>query len=176
MKNTPSIATLKIETEEGDFVARYSVAGLARLQFPAANAKAPPAPGAASPVKAWHELATRAVRQALQGRPMAALPPLDLSGGTAFQKRVWAALRAIPAGRTVTYARLAASLKSPKAARAVGAACGANPLPLLIPCHRVVAAHGGLGGFSAGLHWKRKLLRREAAERPDVSAPPRGRN
>jgi O-6-methylguanine DNA methyltransferase len=162
MKNKPTfVATLKIKTDEGDFVAHYSSAGLARLDFPTAKTKRATTAPAAPPVTRWHELTTRAVRRALQGRPMAAKPPVDLSCGTAFQRRVWAALRAIPAGKTVTYARLAASLKRPKAARAVGGACGANPAPLLIPCHRVVAAHGGLGGFSGGLHWKRKLLERE---------------
>jgi O-6-methylguanine DNA methyltransferase len=163
MKNKPTIvATLKIKTDAGDFVARYSSAGLARLDFPTTKAKAATTAPATQPVTHWHELTTRAVRQALQGRPPAATPPVDLSGGTAFQRKVWAALRAIPAGKTQTYARLAASLKKPKAARAVGGACGANPVPLLIPCHRVVAAHGGLGGFSGGLHWKRTLLGREA--------------
>jgi O-6-methylguanine DNA methyltransferase len=163
MKNKPTfIATLKIRTDEGVFVARYSSAGLARLDFPTAKAKGVTTAPAAPPVTRWHELTTRAVRQALEGRPLAALPPVDLSRGTAFQRRVWAALMAIPAGQTETYARLAASLKRPKAARAVGGACGANPVPLIIPCHRVVAAHGGMGGFSGGLHWKRKLLGREA--------------
>jgi O-6-methylguanine DNA methyltransferase len=162
MKNKQTfVATLKIETDEGDFVARYSSAGLARLDFPTTKTKGATTVPAASPVTRWHELTTRAVRKALQGRATVASPPMDLSGGTAFQRRVWAALRAIPPGKTETYARLAASLKKPKAARAVGGACGANPVPLLIPCHRVVAAHGGLGGFSGGLHWKRKLLGRE---------------
>ena len=172
MKNKPIyIATLKIKTDEGDFVARYSSAGLARLDFPGGRKtevrgrrSEVRGRGAVTAVTRWHELTTRAVRQALQGRPMAAPPPVDLSSGTAFQKKVWAALRAIPAGTTVTYARLAASLKRPKAARAVGGACGANPVPLIVPCHRVVAAQGGLGGFSGGLHWKRKLLGREAEE------------
>jgi O-6-methylguanine DNA methyltransferase len=165
MRKQPIIvATLKIKTDEGDFVARYSSAGLARLDFPTTKTKGAATAPAAHPVAGWHELTTRAVRQALQGRPMEAPPPVDLSGGTAFQRRVWAALRTIPAGKTETYAHLAASLKKPKAARAVGGACGANPAPLIIPCHRVVAAQGGLGGFSGGLHWKRKLLGREAEE------------
>ncbi len=168
MKNKQTfVATLKIKTDEGDFLARYSPAGLARLDFPEAASRKSGvgSKGLATPVRRWHELTTRAVRLALQGRPMAAKPPVDLSHGTAFQRKVWAALLAIPSGQTKTYARLAASLKKPKAARAVGGACGANPVPLLIPCHRVVAAHGGLGGFSGGLHWKRKLLGREQARR-----------
>ena len=164
------VATLKIKTDEGDFLARYSAAGLARLDFPASKIKTKDWKSEAerersnTPVSRWHELATRAVRQALQGRATAAKPPMDLSSGTIFQRKVWAALQTIPSGKTETYAHLAASLKKPKAARAVGGACGANPVPLLIPCHRVVAAHGGLGGFSGGLHWKRKLLGREATK------------
>jgi methylated-DNA-[protein]-cysteine S-methyltransferase len=166
MKNKQTfVATLKIKTDEGDFLARYSTAGLARLDFPTAQPRSATTAPAPLPVTRWHELTTRAVRLALQGRPMSATPPMDLSHGTAFQKKVWAALQTIPTGATETYAQLAASLKKPKAARAVGGACGANPVPLLIPCHRVVAAHGGLGGFSGGLHWKRKLLGREAGKR-----------
>jgi O-6-methylguanine DNA methyltransferase len=165
MKNKQTfVAILKIKTDEGDFLARYSPTGLARLDFPTSKdtKDEKSSPGLTSSVVRWHKLTTRAVRRALQGRPMAARPPMDLSNGTAFQRKVWAALQAIPSGKTETYSCLAASLKKPKAARAVGGACGANPVPLLVPCHRVVAAHGGLGGFSGGLPWKRKLLEREA--------------
>jgi O-6-methylguanine DNA methyltransferase len=158
------IAALPIKTEEGNFLARYSSAGLARLDFPTAKEARDRKSEVSGEVTRWHKLTIRAVRRALQGRPMPARPPMDLSHGTAFQRKVWAALEAIPAGKTETYARVAASLKKPKAARAVGGACGANPVPLLIPCHRVVAAHGSLGGFSGGLHWKRRLLGREAGK------------
>jgi O-6-methylguanine DNA methyltransferase len=113
-------------------------------------------------VRRWHKQACRAVARILQGRVPGELPPLDLAAGTPFQRKVWAALRQIPAGQTESYGRLAAALGTPKAARAVGSACGANPIPLLIPCHRVVPAAGGLGGFSGGLHWKRRLLALEA--------------
>lgn len=82
---------------------------------------------------------------------------LDVSG-TPFQVRVWDALRAIPRGTTRTYGTLARELGIPGAARAVGAACKANPVALLIPCHRVVRAGGGLGGFEWGLDRKRALL------------------
>lgn len=78
--------------------------------------------------------------------------------GTPFQRSVWAAMRQIPYGTAVTYGELAARLGKPRAARAVGAACAANPLPLLVPCHRVVGEHGDLRGFSAGLEIKRTLL------------------
>ena len=80
------------------------------------------------------------------------------SAGTEFQQRVWSALKEIPSGETRSYGEVAASIRSPKATRAVGSACGANPIPVLIPCHRVLASGGRLGGFSGGLDWKRRLL------------------
>jgi len=87
--------------------------------------------------------------------------PLDIRG-TAFQQRVWQALREIPAGATRTYAELAAQAGSPKAVRAVGSACGANGVAVLVPCHRAVRADGGLGGYRWGVERKRRLLDREA--------------
>jgi O-6-methylguanine DNA methyltransferase len=91
--------------------------------------------------------------------------PLDLRG-TPFQLRVWNALREIPRGRTTTYGAIAAGLGlAPVAARAVGAACGANPVGLIVPCHRVVAASGGLGGYYWGLDRKQALLEWEGAGR-----------
>lgn len=85
--------------------------------------------------------------------------PLDLRG-TPFQIRAWRELLGIPFGTTRTYGQLAARLGRPGASRAVGAASGANPVPIVVPCHRVVAADG-LGGFSGGLDWKRRLLEHE---------------
>ena len=90
--------------------------------------------------------------------------PLDLRG-TRFQREVWQALRAIPAGATTTYGELAAALGRPASARAVGAACGANPLAIVVPCHRVVARDGSLTGYRWGVERKRALLQREAAMR-----------
>lgn len=89
--------------------------------------------------------------------------PLDIRG-TAFQQRVWQALREIPAGRTASYAQIAERLGAPKAVRAVAAACAANPLAVAIPCHRVVRSDGGLSGYRWGVERKRTLLQREAAE------------
>lgn len=88
---------------------------------------------------------------------------IDLSGSTLFQKEVWRAARLIPCGQTRTYAWLAGQIGWPGAARAVGQALGRNPLPVVIPCHRVLAAGGGLGGFTGGLAMKRFLLGLEAA-------------
>lgn len=78
--------------------------------------------------------------------------------GTAFQQRVWAALRAIPYGETRTYGELAAAIGSPNASRAVGKANHHNPIPIVIPCHRVIGANGTLTGYAGGLEVKRKLL------------------
>jgi O-6-methylguanine DNA methyltransferase len=104
------------------------------------------------------------LNDALAGRAPRNLPPLDLSAGTDFQRRVWSALRRIASGRTRSYAEVAVAIGNPRATRAVGGACGANPIPVLVPCHRVLAANRAIGGFSSGLGWKRKLLAREGIE------------
>ena len=88
--------------------------------------------------------------------------PLDVRG-TAFQERVWQALRRIPAGETRSYAQIAAAAGNPKAVRAAGSANGANHVAVLIPCHRVVRSDGALGGYAYGEGIKRELLRREKA-------------
>ncbi len=87
--------------------------------------------------------------------------PLDIRG-TAFQHRVWQALRDIPAGKTATYSQIAHAIGAPKAVRAVGAACGANPIAVAVPCHRVIGSKGALTGYRGGLPRKRLLLDREA--------------
>jgi O-6-methylguanine DNA methyltransferase len=106
--------------------------------------------------------------EALTGRHS----PVETPDGTPFQQAVWNELKKIPRGQTRTYGEIAATMGHPKAARAVGSACGANPLPLLIPCHRAVAAKG-LGGFSCGLPWKKLLLEIEACEPKKNAALPR---
>ena len=85
------------------------------------------------------------------------------TAGTPFQREVWAALRAIPAGETRSYGQLAAAIGRPKAVRAVGLANGANPVGIIVPCHRVVGANGTLTGYAGGLERKRWLLAHEAA-------------
>jgi len=82
--------------------------------------------------------------------------------GTDFQKRVWTALRKIPYGETISYKELAEMIGSPKAVRAVGAANGANPIPIIIPCHRVIGNDGSLTGFGGGLPLKKQLLELES--------------
>ncbi len=160
---------LAISTPDGDFLARYTQKGLAALHFPAKTCPADASPSRAVPpqIRRWHSLATAALRRALAGREPGALPPLDASSGTPFQQRVWAALRKVGVGRTQSYGEVAQAIGTPGATRAVGAACGANPIPVFVPCHRVLAAKHKLGGFSAGLDWKRRLLAREGVTLAD---------
>lgn len=96
---------------------------------------------------------------------LAALDDIDVrfDRGTSFQRDVWFALREIPVGRTISYAELALRVGRPTAFRAVGAANGQNPVPVVVPCHRVIAAGGGLGGYAGGLDVKQWLLDHECA-------------
>ena len=88
---------------------------------------------------------------------------LDLSGATAFRHKVWEITRLIPYGETRSYVWVAEQLGRPEAARAVGQALGRNPFPIIVPCHRVIASDGKLGGYGGGLELKRHLLRLEAS-------------
>lgn len=147
-------------------------AGVFRIVLPRASRRA----AEAELARAWGEarglsLAPRApvthavLREAraqvvayLEGKRRDLNMPLNLSAGTAFQRRVWRAALRIPYGRVRSYQWVAAKVGGTKFARAVGHALGANPLPLIVPCHRVVASDGTLGGFAGGLRVKRRLL------------------
>lgn len=96
--------------------------------------------------------------------------PLDLRG-TAFQHRVWQALRQIPVGETISYAQLARRIGMPRAVRAVARACASNPVALAVPCHRVVRTDGGVSGYRWGVERKRALLERERAATAPAAAP-----
>lgn len=160
---------LPIATSLGVFIAHYSQQGLAELDFPRngpgrrvdqvvqknSSGKVP------VEVLRWHRMTSVALKKVLTGRTAETLPPLDWTGKTDFQKSVWRAMLKIPAGKTKSYGEIAEAVGKPKAVRAVGGACGANPIPVLVPCHRVLAAHGKIGGFGSGLHWKRTLLEGE---------------
>jgi len=157
-----SLIALPVPTPLGTFLAHYSRRGLAALEFPGGRtSRVSQTATVPARVRLWQEQTRQALAAMLAGRAPGRVPPLDLAGGTPFQRRVWAALRRLRPGRTCSYAALARAVARPGAARAVGRACAANPIPLLVPCHRVLAADGGLGGFSAGLRWKRLLLARE---------------
>ena len=180
------LVELPVSTRDGQFVARYSEKGLAELSFPPVG-RAPSFQsrrrGNESQISStsstsgkdssrrllqipaqvcrWHRATAAALKAALAGYASKRLPPLDWSGKTEFQKSVWRALRKIRRGQTKSYGEIARAIGKPKAVRAVGGACGANPIPVLVPCHRVLAANGKIGGFSGGLGWKRSLLKRE---------------
>jgi methylated-DNA-[protein]-cysteine S-methyltransferase len=105
--------------------------------------------------------AARELREYFAGTLTEFTVPVDLSATTPFTRKVLAALRKVPQGRTTSYGEIARRVGRPGAARAVGRAVGSNPVPVVVPCHRVLAADGGLGGFSLGLPLKRALLRHE---------------
>lgn len=113
--------------------------------------------------------APEAVRRAVEawfGGDLTAFDAVPVkTGGTDFQRAVWKALCDIPAGETRTYGQLAAAIGSPKAVRAVGLANGANPVGVIVPCHRVIGANGTLTGYAGGLERKRWLLAHEAGGR-----------
>jgi methylated-DNA-[protein]-cysteine S-methyltransferase len=126
--------------------AEFTRRGLCRLEF--RRSKLPVATG---------KLA-RQLQAYANGQSVKFACRLDLSAGTTFQQKVWRALQTIPRGETRSYAWVAKKIGKPKATRAVGAGCGANPVPIIVPCHRVIASDGSLGGFGGGLAMKRRLL------------------
>jgi AraC family transcriptional regulator of adaptative response/methylated-DNA-[protein]-cysteine methyltransferase len=104
------------------------------------------------------------IRGFIEGEGSLARVPVDIRG-TVFQRRVWQALRRIPRGETRTYSEIARAIGAPAAVRAVGSACGANPVALVVPCHRAIRTDGGLGGYAWGLPVKRRLLEIEKRRR-----------
>jgi len=120
--------------------------------------------GAVTPGAARAPEHLRTALTAYFGGDLASIDTIEVAtGGTAFQRTVWAALRDIPAGRTESYGQLAARIGLPKAVRAVGLANGANPVGLIVPCHRVIGANGSLTGYGGGIERKRWLLNHEGA-------------
>jgi methylated-DNA-[protein]-cysteine S-methyltransferase len=110
------------------------------------------------------EQAARELVWYLEGRQEALSVKLDLTGWSSFAKKVWRTTRKIPYGEVRPYGWVAERMGDLHSARAVGQALGRNPVPVFIPCHRVVGSHGSLGGFSAGLSMKRRLLSLEAGQ------------
>jgi O-6-methylguanine DNA methyltransferase len=156
--------SLPIKTVAGDFLAHYSDEGLTGLNFPNSDRKAAQEAERIPPeIRAWHCATELALKSILAGKEPGAFPPLA-PAGTVFQKSVWRALRHIALGKTKSYGEIAAVIGRPLAVRAVGGACGANPIPVLVPCHRVLAANKKIGGFSGGLDWKRRLLEVEGVQ------------
>ncbi|MFB0613288.1 bifunctional transcriptional activator/DNA repair enzyme AdaA [Aurantiacibacter poecillastricola] len=154
-----------IETTLGTMLVAATAKGVCRLAFGESDAdlrlrfpSAELVEGAAA-FRDLFEQVAQAVERPGTGQDI----PLDVQG-TAFQQRVWEELRRIPPGETRSYGELAAALGSPKASRAVGGANGANNIAVLIPCHRVIAANGGLGGYAYGTQIKAELLKREKGD------------
>src|SRR4029077_19127215 len=110
------------------------------------------------PYQQW----VREIVQRTEGKAPRLELPLDLQA-TAFQRRVWQELQRIPRGRTRTYSQVARSLGRPRAVRAVARACATNPVSVVVPCHRVIRADGGLAGYRWGLSRKEQLLTKERA-------------
>jgi O-6-methylguanine DNA methyltransferase len=106
--------------------------------------------------------AQKLLRKYFSGERVSFDVPLDLRYYTPFQQAVWKAVAAIPSGETRSYAWIAKRIRNPKAVRAVGQALGANPVPVIIPCHRVISSAGTMGGYSGGIAMKKKLLKLEA--------------
>lgn len=172
----PCIAWRVVDTPIGPVGLAWTRRGLRRVQLPAATAAAtrrrllegcdaPARPASRAP--AWVGGLVARIRRHLAARPQDFRDvPLDLADGTDFERRVWRAARRLLPGRTTSYGALARAIGRPGAARAVGRALGRNPVPLVVPCHRVLGADGGLCGFSAcgGTALKRRLLALERAE------------
>lgn len=162
----------RLSTRLGHFLAAFRGGRLAGLALPGTWRRARRPPPLAGREGAAGRALARQLREYLAGRRRRFTVPLAASG-TVWREQVWAELRRIPWGRVRTYGQVAAAAGRPGAARAAGGACGANPVVVLIPCHRVVAA-GGLGGFGGGrsaraarrwLAWKRRLLEIEGRGR-----------
>ena len=137
------------------------VSGTLRLKVPNTFSDGEPGPASDPAARKMAARAKREIVEYLAGRRRRFTVPAYLSAATPFHRKVLAALARVPYGRTVTYGQLAARAGRPRAARAVGSCVARNPVPLVIPCHRVVAS-GGLGGFGGGLDMKRRLLALEA--------------
>ena len=167
MKTKRTIQSYCLATPAGQVRVELSDRGLRSLTLPRGRARR--RRKSAAVLDAMLRRLQRDLRDYFEGKTVDMRHPLDLEGATPFQRAVWRALRRIPHGQTRTYAQIARSIGRPKACRPVGTACGRNPLPLLIPCHRAVASDG-MGGFSSGRGWKKFLLDLEAAAVEDMVA------
>ena len=152
------------ETPVGSLKLYFTDQGLAALEFAGESAALAPEHNAPPPhLKPLIEAAKRELIAYFNGSRTDFTALTIDPQGTPFQLRVWQELRRIPWGQAISYGELARRVGNPKASRAVGQANAVNPIPLIIPCHRVIAGDGSLGGYSSGLDRKRWLLRHEGA-------------
>ena len=163
MKFHPKVVAARHASPLGTILLAATPDGLAGLWFE--GQKHHP-DGSAWRIDPQHPVLVQAMQQLdeyFAGRRTQFELPLDLQGGTPFQQSVWQALQAIPCGQRTSYGVLSQRIGQPAAVRAVGAAVGRNPLSIVVPCHRVVGADGGLTGYAGGLERKTALLRLEGA-------------
>jgi O-6-methylguanine DNA methyltransferase len=158
------VNSVPVETNAGVFLAGFSDDGLVELDFPRGVRSSSVTCNLPPHIREWKAMAASALDAIFSGREPRESPPFDWGERSRFHQKVWRALLDIPFGHTRTYSEVAELVGVQGGARAVGNACGANPIPVLVPCHRVLAAGGKLGGFSSGLEWKRKLLAAEKVQ------------
>ncbi|MEO5671706.1 MAG: methylated-DNA--[protein]-cysteine S-methyltransferase [Ramlibacter sp.] len=163
MKFDPSIVQTRYQSPLGPMIVAATDKGLAGVWFEGQKHL----PNTAGwPSKPGHPVLREAVAQLdayFVGARTSFDLPLDLQGGTTFQRSVWQALLAIPSGGTTSYGMLSRHIGQPAAVRAVGAAVGRNPVSIIVPCHRVLGADGSLTGYAGGLERKTALLQLEGA-------------
>lgn len=161
-----------VESPMGPLLLAGDSRGLKLIEFPDQKGRVRHHPGWERSDEHFADAAAQ-LREYFEGRRRAFDVPLHLSG-TSFQLAVWEKLREIPYGVTVSYVDIARAIGRPKAVRAVGAANGQNPIPIIIPCHRVIGKDGSLTGYGGGLEVKAMLLRIEGVPVSRAASPERG--
>lgn len=165
---TDDLATTHLKTSIGELRLGASEEGLIAVLFSCDETELPEARGT-GPARAHLEQACTALEEYFAGKRTTFEDLTLAASGTEFQRRVWGSVFRIPFGQTVSYARVASEIGKPKAVRAVGLANGRNPIPLIVPCHRVIGTNGSLTGFGGGLPTKKWLLEFEGAMAPEVT-------
>jgi O-6-methylguanine DNA methyltransferase len=162
------LAVGSVRTPAGRITVVCSAAGLREVHLGAAETRSKRAARARGVRYVrrprWTAAARSAIERFLAGDAIPGTLPLDLECGTPFQRRVWEATRSVPWGEVVSYSEIARLAGAPRAVRAVGNALGKNPVPIVVPCHRVIHFGGSIGGFTSGLDWKRYLLSKERGQ------------
>lgn len=158
-------AHMRFDHARGPIYAWFTERGLCAMRLPRSDEHAPRIPVLHSGANDQRVWAMNAALEAFFAgiRQDFACIPLDLSSGTPFQQAVWQGARETPWGSCATYGGLARRIGKAQAARAVGQALGRNPVPIVVPCHRFIAANGALTGFGSGIEWKRELLELEGS-------------